>query len=849
MKSRIPDKTLLVLLGVWFIFTVSPFQASEQEGPSELPLRMILVRSRSEAEQVLGRIKAGDSFEVLARRHSIHRTAAEGGYIGEMKLSGARPEIRDALQGVGPGEVTGVVQTAAGYMILQVLPESGRDRMEGRESSRVPSARANYQVVRQVSGWKVYRHFFRRLEKPADYDQDLQAMCEAQLQAPRLGIQQLKSRLDELQVQDPQQHDFDEVWQTHHVLALLLSFVGNMEEALEHFESAYRIVVAHGVKVAELDLEEKLGIAHLYRGEVENRVNHRAQSSIFPLRPQARHQLASGSENAIRHFRKYLDQQPDDLEVKWLLNLAYMTLGQYPQDVPAEHLIAPAVFESREDIGQFVDVAPSLGVDRFSMAGGAILDDFDNDGCLDVVFSSRDACAPMRYFHNNGDGTFGDQSSPSGLSKQLGGTNILQVDYNNDGGLDIYVMRGAYEVPMRNSLLRNNGDGTFSDVTHASGLALPATQNHTAAWADFDNDGHIDLFVGNERGRSQLFQNHGDGTFTNVAAAAGVDRTAFTKGVVAGDYDNDGYPDFYVSNLRGENFLYHNNRDGTFTDVARQLGVEKPFVSFPVWFFDYDNDGGLDLFVSSFVPSLVEVARGYLGLPTRAETLKLYRNTGAGSFQDVTKQVGLERAFMPMGSNFGDADNDGFLDFYLGTGSPSYASLVPNVLFRNREGRDFVDITTSSGMGHLQKGHGVAFGDFDNDGDQDVLQQMGGGVPGDRYGNALFRNPGQGNNWIRVQLVGVKTNRAALGARIKVGVENRDNTRRFIYRQVSSGGSFGASPLQQHIGLGKAERIDTLEIWWPTSNQRQVFHNVSPNQFIQIKEFEESFVQRQCHAP
>ena len=811
-------------------------------------MQIILVRSHSEAEAILERLRAGDSFEMLATEHSIHLTAPDGGYIGKMQLSSARPEIRDALKGVRPGEVTRIVETPSGYMILKVRREAERGNGGGRESSRVPSAGINYQVVRQISGWKVFRHFFGRLEKPLDYDQDFQAMCEAQLQAPRLGIQQLKSHLAELKVQDPEQHDYDEVWQTHHVLALLLSFVGNMDEAIEHFQTAYQIVVAHGVKVSELDLEEKLGIAHLYRGERENQVNNQAKSSIFPLIPQARHKLASGSEKAIEHFRKYLDQKPDDLEVKWLLNLAYMTLGKYPQGVPKEHLFSPAIFESKEDIGRFVDVAPSLGLDIFSMAGGAILDDFDNDGCLDIVFSSRDACAPMHYFHNNGDGTFGDRSSAAGLSKQLGGTNILQVDYNNDGRLDIYVLRGAYEVPMRNSLLRNNGDGTFTDITYESGLASPATQNHTAAWADFDNDGNIDLFVGNERGPSQLFHNNADGTFTNVAAAAGVDRIGFTKGVVSGDYDNDGYPDFYVSNLRGENFLYHNNRDGTFTDVARQLHVEKPFVSFSAWFFDYDNDGGLDLFVSSFVPSVVEVARGYLGLPTQAETPKLYRNTGEGSFQDVTKQVGLDRAFMPMGSNFGDVDNDGFLDFYLGTGSPSYASLVPNVLFRNREGKYFVDITTSSGVGHLQKGHGVAFGDFDNDGDQDILHQVGGGVPGDRYASALFRNPGQGNNWIRVRLVGEKTNRAALGARIKLAVESEDHTRRFIYRHVSSGGSFGASPLQQHIGLGKAARIDTLEIWWPTSNKRQIFHNVSPNQFIQIKEFEENFVQRECSA-
>ncbi len=411
--------------------------------------------------------------------------------------------------------------------------------------------------------------------------------------------------------------------------------------------------------------------------------------------------------------------------------------------------------------------------------------------------------------------------------------------------MDILVLRGAWELPMRKSLLRNNCDGTFTDVTGEAGLANPATSTQTAAWADFDNDGNIDLFVGNENAPSQLYHNNGDGTFTDVAHHAGVDRVKFTKGVVAGDYDNDGYPDFYVSNGGDENFLYHNNRDGTFTDVAGKLHVGKPLMSFAVWFFDYNNDGWLDLFVTSFLQSVTEVARSYLKLPGKAETLKLYKNTGNGSFQDVTQEVGLDRVFMPMGANFGDVDNDGFLDFYLGTGAPSYAALVPNVLFRNHDGKYFVDITTSSGTGHLQKGHGVAFADINNDGDEDIALEIGGAVPGDKYPSVLFKNPGHhGNNWISIRLVGVKTNRAAVGARIKLTLQNGDQGRRFIYRDITSGGSFGASPLLQHIGLGKAPRIETLEVWWPTSNTRQIFHNVSPNQFIEVREFGKDVVKQ-----
>jgi hypothetical protein len=207
----------------------------------------------------------------------------------------------------------------------------------------------------------------------------------------------------------------------------------------------------------------------------------------------------------------------------------------------------------------------------------------------------------------------------------------------------------------------------------------------------------------------------------------------------------------------------------------------------------------------------------------------------------VTVEVGLDKVFLPMGANFGDIDNDGFLDIYLGTGNPSYASLVPNVLLRNHDGKYFVDVTASSGTGELHRGHGIAFADLDNRGYEDIIAEIGGATPGDSHALRVFENPGNGNDWISLKLVGVKTNRSAIGARIKVTVENHSQGTRSIYRTVGSGGSFGASPLQQHIGLGKDARIVDLEIWWPTSNTRQHFSHVGKNQFLEIKEFSQEY--------
>jgi hypothetical protein len=374
-----------------------------------------------------------------------------------------------------------------------------------------------------------------------------------------------------------------------------------------------------------------------------------------------------------------------------------------------------------------------------------------------------DDCEPIRLYHNDGSGTFSDPSQQAHLGDQTGGLNIIQADYDNNGCTDILVLRGGWEDGRRKSLLRNNCDGTFTDVTRQSGRAAPAYASQSAVWADIDNDGKLDLFVANENAPAQLFLNKGDGTFVDIAHSAGVDRTAYSKAVVAGDVDNDGYIDFYVTNVSDGNFLYHNNGDRTFTEVAVSAGVQQPFNSFAAWFFDYNNDGLLDIFANSLQLSVDEVARGYAGLPRRGETMKLYKNLGNGKFKDVTVEAGLDRVLMVMGSNFGDIDNDGFLDMYLGSGNPPYTSLIPNVLFRNKGGASFVDVTAASGTGVLPKGHGVAFGDLDNDGDEDLFVVIGGALPGDKHAARLFENPGNGNDWITLKLTGVKSNRSALG--------------------------------------------------------------------------------------
>ena len=297
--------------------------------------------------------------------------------------------------------------------------------------------------------------------------------------------------------------------------------------------------------------------------------------------------------------------------------------------------------------------------------------------------------------------------------------------------------------------------------------------SQTAVWADYDNDGDLDLFSCSESERpiqfpSQLLRNQGDGTFTDVTFEAGVPNLRYCKGSGWGDYDNDGDPDLYVSNYGQENRLYRNDGDGSFTDVGPALGVVEPVRSFATWFWDYNNDGWLDLFVAGYGTEIEDVAADYLGLENDGVRMRLYKNDGTGGFIDVTRETGLYRVHLTMAANFGDMDNDGFPDFYLGTGYPSYDVLGPNIAYRNNEGRSFTDVTFSAGLGHLHKGHGIAFGDLDRDGDQDIFAQMGGFYPGDAFENALYENPGHKNRWLSARLVGVQSNRAGIGARIKL---------------------------------------------------------------------------------
>ncbi|MBL8814921.1 MAG: VCBS repeat-containing protein [Planctomyces sp.] len=619
---------------------------------------------------------------------------------------------------------------------------------------------------------------------------------------------------------------------------------GDTRRALKHLDKALTICDQAGAAAPKEILQQlyaELGLVWLRVGENENCVNcSNGESCLAPISGAGIHQNRKGSEEAFTWLLKALELNPDDYTSRWLLNVAAMTLGRYPHDVPEQFRVSPEAFESRESIPRFQNIAGEIGLNTLSLAGGIIVEDFDGDGDLDVLTSSWGDGDELQFMRND-NGRFRNNTIQANLSGIFGGLNLVQADYDNDGDVDVLVLRGAWCAErgcIPNSLLQNDGTGRFTDVSYDCGIASEAKPTQTAAWFDFDNDGDLDVYIGNEDMPSSLFENIEDGrTFKDIAVRAGVTNDRFAKGVIAADFNSDGFADLYVSNLYGPNRLYMNNRDGTFTDRAVEKKVTEPLDSFPVWAWDFNQDGHLDIMVCGYTFELHGLGVQYFGVPSKKQFSCLYLGDGQGNFQEVAVEKGLTNELPPMGANFGDLNNDGYPDFYLGTGAPQYQGLMPNLMYLNQQGQQFSDVTTSGGFGHLQKGHAISFADFDEDGDQDVFAVMGGAFPGDPAVNAVYRNPGFNQHWLTVTLIGKQTNRSAVGA--KVTVETLENgQQRTIHKWVGSGGSFGANPLRCEIGLGQCSQIASLKIQWPGTVTSQVFHEVEMDRIITIHEGE-----------
>ncbi len=524
----------------------------------------------------------------------------------------------------------------------------------------------------------------------------------------------------------------------------------------------------------------------------------------------------------------------------------------------------------------FVDIAKAAGLHQPTIYGGIdrkkyILEangcgcafiDYDNDGWVDIFLlcgTRLDGAPPEatnRLYKNNRDGTFTDVTEKAGLHAAGWANGVCIGDYNNDGFEDIFCTYFG-----QNRLYRNNGDGTFTDVTKAAGLLHSDTRwGAGCSFVDYNRDGHLDLFVSNyirfeldkapvpgetstcnwkgipvncgprglPPGRHLLYRNNGDGTFTDVTKQAGIAAATESYGmtVVAADFDEDGWPDIFVACDSTPSLLFMNNHDGTFREegVIRGValsddGMEQAGMG--VGIGDYNLDGHLDLFKTHFM----------------GDTCGIYRNDGKGNFDDMTRaaRIGVETRFVSWGTGMVDLDNDGYPDVFVVTGSvypeverklPDFPYKTPRIVFRNLGNGTFEELDSAGpGIAELHSGRGCAFGDFDNDGDLDILIVNMNEPP------SLLRNDVTGSqSWIKIKLEGVKSNRSAIGARVLVRYGNKVQAQ----AMVSQSSYYSANDSRLHFGLGTAKTID-VDVYWP-SGLHEEHKNIPANQLITLRE-------------
>jgi len=525
----------------------------------------------------------------------------------------------------------------------------------------------------------------------------------------------------------------------------------------------------------------------------------------------------------------------NEMARNWLF-LSAQKLGGYPAETPHEFRMEAKAGWAKPTV-EFEDIAARIGLDKTSGGRGIAIFDYNNDGHLDVVIAG--AHAGCSLYRNNGDGTFTDVSVGCGLDEAVNGFGITVGDYNNDGYPDVFICRlGFYGG--EGELWRNNGDGTFTNVTHEAGVRCWGP-SFSASWVDYDRDGFLDLFVATNLGGlfdrktdNRLFHNNGDGTFTEVAVKSGIRSMWPSIGHCWGDYNNDGYPDLFLSNAAGRSQLFRNNGDGTFTDVSAEAGFEEYAIASCAFWCDIDDDGWLDLVQFSWTilhEDVIHTVR-FAEAPPNGRPTRVYRNNRNGTFTEIGRELGIKECWGTMSGNAGDFNNDGHLDLILGNGGPLMDRLEPLVLLES-DGRLFRNITFAAGLPFVGKGHGACCADLFGDGRLSALVAAGGTYPGDLLTTSVFCPKTRPGNYLNVKLVGVKSNRDALGARLMLVAGGREQ-----HRVINGGSNFGCLPAEQHFGLAQMESIDRLEIWWP-SGLTQRIENPPVNKSIRVTEGQE----------
>jgi hypothetical protein len=614
-----------------------------------------------------------------------------------------------------------------------------------------------------------------------------------------------------------------------------------------------------------------LAMSYMRLGETENCLTKLKNGSAVPNLSQSQHEpmvctlpftvfhdKPEYSREAGHLFQRLLDKYDNSNYLyRWLLNLSYMAIHEFPEGVPVRYRIQSEFIdtfygpkkqqmEARYPYLSFEEGAHQLGITSLNTGRGVAVEDFKHDGFFDIVTCST--FEGMHFYKNRAGKTFQDQTRGSGLEGVKQCFAVVPVDYDNDGWVDLFVSRPFSHY----LLLKNNGDGTFRDVTVEVGLWDPKDNDKIAAtwipaWADVNNDGKLDLFLSEWAFRmpmvsgimkkprldSALFINE-NGHFVNRTKEYGLESFVhdyYYVGAAFGDYDGDGLPDLLLTSPLRKSTLLLRNVDGRhFVDSHLMTHASSGFTAA---FLDVNHDGRLDIFIGGFGDAKSNTEQVVFGRHTNeflSGHSSLLIQQPNGSFEEH-RQV-FDMPISTMGASWGDLTNSGCYDFYFGTGDPEPWFILPHLMYMGKPkgtgcSLEFENISMLQGFGNLQKGHGIVFFDFNNDGKQDVFSSLGGMWPGDAWASQLFINHSQtSNTWTKIRLRGRKSNYFGIGAMIRVEAENvkGENILRYYFMDQKTG--FGGGPFLAHIGLADAIRIKRVEVTWPTSNCKASYNDV-----------------------
>jgi tetratricopeptide (TPR) repeat protein len=615
--------------------------------------------------------------------------------------------------------------------------------------------------------------------------------------------------------------------------AYVLAYLGEFKKAIEYFGPGSK-------KHAEFEND---GIVNFILGQ-----------SYFRL-----HRYEEARKHAIAAYKQLPDKY---LDTRWQLMTIDLGLygdkffKKYSKDYyTTKHI--PEIFPNTDESSFPFEIATDkMGIDPWGGTGMINFMDLDGDGWPDLLFQRK--FFPPSIYKNVGGRKFELQPEANVESKWCNFIVETITDYNNDGKPDLHRQCCNYDGAGDGVLLKNMGDFKFKDVTKGSNLS-PHISGMSTAWGDIDLDGSLDYVATDQYGPVKLFHNNGDGTFTDITAKAGIVTPGGkgpddfgAVGCAFGDYDGDGYPDMFCNGW-GWAKLYHNKGDGTFEDVTKKAGISdgKDVKGYMTFFFDYDNDGKMDIFVGRYVVSSGD-SWGFGPRCTCSNLLSedgyterewksagtIYRNNGDGTFTDMREQT----KFVPLGVmsvNHGDWNNDGYQDLVMGAGGPYIQQAEPFLFYENQGNGTFKNITPFTMLPLWGKGHGQSFADYDHDGNLDLFVNDGGAFAGDVWASMLLHNKGNGNHWLNVSLKGgAGTNSFGVGAKVRVYTKAGQQL-----QEVASGGRFGsADGLELHFGLARESKADRIVVEWPNKKKTvSRLADVAADQAIEVREGVDGF--------